>query len=124
MELDCKYVRLMILKSIKDQTDCEHIESIVNFIDRVKSIPSAEMNNRTYQNQIQATSNTQLLQQELIDEQAAVVPYQASYLHPISAPGTPARRRRALHHEALRRQHYGASHCTLRPRRAGFWASP
>ena len=80
----------MILKSIKDQTDCEHIESIVNFIDRVKSIPSAEMNNRTYQNQIQATSNTQLLQQELIDEQAAVVPYQASYLHPISAPGTPA----------------------------------
>jgi len=90
MELDCKSVRLMILKSIKDQTDCEHIESIVNFIDRVKSIPSAEMNNRTYQNQIQATSNTQLLQQELIDEQAAVVPYQASYLHPISAPGTPA----------------------------------
>merc|ERR1719204_798739 len=48
------------------------------------------MNNRTYQNQIQPTSNTQLLQQELIDEQAAVVPYQASYLHPISAPGTPA----------------------------------
>ena len=90
MELDCKSVRFMILKSIKDQTDCEHIESIVNFIDRVKSIPSAEMNNRTYQNQIQATSNTQLLQQELIDEQAAVVPYQASYLHPISAPGTPA----------------------------------
>ena len=80
----------MILKSIKDQTDCEHIESIVNFIDRVKSIPSAEMNNRTNQNQIQATSNAQLLQQELINEQAAVVPYQASYLHPISAPGTPA----------------------------------
>ena len=80
----------MIVKSIKDQTDCEHIESIVNFIDRVKSIPSAEMNNRTYQNQIQATSNAQLLQQELIDEQAAVVPYQASYLHPSSTPGTPA----------------------------------
>ena len=80
----------MILKSIKDKTDCEHIKSIVSFIDRVKSIPSAEMNNRTYQNQIQATSNAQLLQQELIDEQAAVAPYQAYYLHPISTPGTPA----------------------------------
>ena len=48
------------------------------------------MNNRTYQNSIQTTSNAQLLQRELIDEQAAVLPYQASYLHPSSAPGTPA----------------------------------
>ena len=49
------------------------------------------MKNQTHQNNsIQATSNAQLLQRELIDEPAAVVPYQASYLHPSSAPGTPA----------------------------------